>query len=108
MHKNKEIEALIQQTQEYENELDFLMKTLEQKKIMRDYARNDMQESEKTLANLQNTLKEKQSLFDCFIISLSKNIYNNELSQKHENFLALQKIYGSKVERKNLSFLALF
>lgn len=99
LHKNKEIEVLIQQSQEYENEIDFLMKSLEQKKMMRDDARHDMQENEKTLANLQNILKEKQSLFDCFIMSLSKNIYNNELAQKHENFLALQKIYGSRVQK---------
>lgn len=79
------------------NEIENLVKSFENLKVLKENTEKETIETNKTLIHLRNTLKEKRSLFDFYQVSLSKNIYNYEMTRKKEDLNAVQKIYGPKV-----------
>lgn len=59
------------------------------------------QEKNKNIVYLQKELKEKNNFFECYTISLAKNLFERQFSKQNENFMALQKVYGTKVINYN-------
>ena len=82
-----------------ENELNIsLIKSdLEAKTLFLTEISQEKEEKFIKLKLLQKNLHEKQNIFECYTISLAKTLFLQEFLHKNENFLALQKVYGSKV-----------
>lgn len=55
------------------------------------------EEKGKLSLGIQTKLHETRNLFDSYINSLAKTLFETEFKSKYENFMALQKVYGAKV-----------
>ena len=86
----------------HENEIDRqkMISYLENKESMKNELESKKQEKNKDIVQLQKELKDKNDFFDCYTVSLAKNLFERQSSFQHENFLALQKVYGTKVIKK--------
>jgi len=102
--KTNEIKALLEKYKENELNISLIKSELEAKMLIKTEISVEKQEKFIKLKHLQKNLKEKQNLFECYMISLAKTLFSKEFTNKYENFMALQKVYGSKV-RKNQYFL---
>lgn len=96
--KNNEILQMIGQYKELEAQNLTITKLLEAKIKVRLSLESEKEEKLKYLYFLQNKLNETRNLFDSFMNSLAKTLFEKEFKNKYENFMALQKVYGARVK----------